>query len=98
MKKEVLFPYLPLNQSLSYTDLIFNDFFYYKDKVSDLFSSCRFFWMQHEEQLCCVAVAVVNFVVVVVVVIVIVVVDPPRVGLAGSPEPEQVVADVGVQS
>ena len=55
--------------------------------------------MQHEEQLCRVVVAVVNFVVVVVVVVIFVaVVDPPRVGLTGSPEPEQIVADVSVQS
>ncbi len=72
--------------------------FLLKDKVSDLFSSCWFFWMQHEEQLCSVIVAAVNFVVVVVVVIVVAVVDPPRVGLTGSPEPEKIVADVSVQS
>ena len=58
--------------------------------------------MQHEEQLCRVVVAVVKFVVVVVVVIVVAVVvavvDPPRVGLTGSPEPEQIVADVSIQS
>ncbi len=53
--------------------------------------------MQHEEQLCRVVVAVVKFVVVVVVVIVVAVVDPPRVGLTGSPEPEQIVADVSVK-
>jgi hypothetical protein len=53
--------------------------------------------MQHKEQLCSVVVAVINFIVVVVVVVVVVV-DPPRVGLTGSPEPEQIVADVSVQS
>jgi len=54
--------------------------------------------MQHEEQLCREVVVVVKFVVIVVVVVVVVVVDPPRVGLTGSPEPEQIVADVSVQS